>query len=107
MRSDRVSFDIDRAEVFGQRMRNESERLKRLANKLRRASEATESWWNGDSKTGFLRRAKELVSYMNKAGDLVNDMSEDIFTAAARKRDSEKLMNEEVRSTINLDQENY
>jgi len=106
MHSDRISFDINRAEACGQRMRDESARLKRLANKLQRASEATGSWWNGDSRNGFLNRAKELVSYINNAGGIVNEMSEDLFAAAAKKRDVEEFMKEEVISIINLDQEN-
>jgi uncharacterized protein YukE len=93
---DKMNFDIEKAEISGRKIRGESEKLKRQASKLQKAAEASASWWIGGSRNGFERRINELIHSMNKASDLIYDMSEDLFLAAENKKEEERLLNREL-----------
>ena len=96
MTSDIIAFNLDKAEASGRRIRNESDKLKRLIDRLQRTTEASSSWWVGDSRNGFMRGVGELVSLLHKTDDLVFDVSEDFITTAAIKRENEKLLEADI-----------
>jgi len=92
MTSDTIKFNLDKAEASAQRIRNESEKLKRLTDKLQRTAETSSVWWAGDSRNGFMRDVGELISLLHKIDDLVFDASEDLFATAVIKRENEKRL---------------
>ena len=97
-----ITFDLAKGQAAGRLFRSEADKLRRLASRMKRATDGTSSWWAGDSINGFSRRADELSSLMSKVVDIVADMGEDILAASQFKREMEQQRERELIDAISV-----
>ena len=50
------------------------------------------SWWKGDSKSGFTRRAISLLEVVDSTADCVLGMGDDLLIIAKQKEDEERSL---------------
>jgi len=95
MNKDVIAFDLSDCVRSAGAIRAESEKLRRMADKLKRSMVEAPSWWVGDSRNSFLRRANALLTMMYALADRVLEMSERVSaTGEYRKEEEERLARE-------------
>ena len=91
-----LGFDIIKADRSGKTIHIESDKLKRLADKLKHTIENTASWWSGETRNGFIRQMDTLIATLYKTADIVMDMSNDILIAIETKKEDEAALKKEI-----------
>jgi len=101
---DLIAFDLSKCERSSRMIRGEHDKLIRVADKLASAVADVSTWWDGDSKYSFIRRANELESLMRRAAGLILEMSENMTKSAEYKiAVDQQLGNEALKPvTVNI-----
>ena len=102
-RNDILTFDIQKCEKSGRLIGSESEKLKRMANKLQKIVEGTPTWWVGDSQNSFIRQMRELVKLTFNTAEMIAGMGTDMLDIALTKKEEEEKLRRDLLDAITLE----
>ena len=96
--NDILTFNMTKGERSGRLIRTESEKLKRMADRLQHNIDNIPSWWSGDSRNKFIKQMTELVTLTEKVSNIVSDMSNDMLDAVYVKTQHEEQLRQKLES---------
>lgn len=95
-------FDIAKSEQSKRIIKSESDKIKRAADKLERAINNAQTWWVGDSFSGFKQEADEFLRALFKSAEHIDSMSEAINFASQTKQEVEAALKTEVEKGVEV-----
>ncbi|MCL2146801.1 MAG: hypothetical protein FWH52_03240 [Synergistaceae bacterium] len=84
------TFDFVKSENSAKAISAIADGFRKESKKIKAAIDDSATWWKGNSRNGFVRRANEIVSLLDEAASIVQESSDKLLDIARIKKEDEK-----------------